>query len=107
MAVRRRAGTRATATAGDAERSQALRGASERGRGKTGSASATGRGGAVMSMLLMGDARLFVIEALDQGQRVVGRCVLRAYDRDQAARWAKRLLCWQVGTITLAEAGWS
>lgn len=60
-----------------------------------------------MSMLLMGDARLFVIEALDQGQRVVGRCVLRAYDRDQAARWAKRLLCWQVGTITLAEAGWS
>jgi hypothetical protein len=60
-----------------------------------------------MPMLLMSDTRLFVIEALDQGQRVVGRCVLRAFDRDQAARWAPRLLCWQVGTITLAEAGWS
>jgi hypothetical protein len=50
--------------------------------------------------------RFYMIQALDGEMRVVGRTRVRARSLDEAWRWAAPLLRWQVGAVTLADAGW-
>lgn len=51
-------------------------------------------------------SRRSIIVATDAHGDEIGRAILRAYDTDQARRFARRLLVWCLGAITLADAGW-